>query len=199
MSKKNQLHAFDPEDPQGWIDFANLIKDNPNGCIPFLITRDDVELGDPYELINFIDKIPKKMLPLMRDRIHIAIDGYNDHPEEIYELPEVRAYFEAAETHGMMDWMYYCCLDTGSLSNVLLCTLKNFCKTSYADTPRIGVSFDKKEVAQWIANREDATGATFIEAGYTEDDVITRLVAVAHHFGLSPDDYSIGTIHNRRA
>lgn len=58
------------------------------------------------------------------DALVLAVDGYNDHSEEIYLIPDVRKYFQ--EMHRRWPWLLYFLHDyDGSLAIVYMCLLNS--------------------------------------------------------------------------
>ena len=93
----------------------------------FLITKEEVTAGDVSRLQDFFRmfEAAPDVLPDIRNKLTLAVHGYNEDQREVYEIPEVRTWFAKAES-AVLGWSYY--LDTESrystLKVFMMCTCK---------------------------------------------------------------------------
>jgi hypothetical protein len=66
----------------------------------YAVDRHDVETGNVAPLADFIGRIVynDKLCRKLQGRVELTIDGYNDDPRELWEIPEVTALKECGIT-----------------------------------------------------------------------------------------------------
>ena len=97
--------------------------------IVYVATKSEVESLDAARfLATFGAQVGMQELRRLRARVHFTTEGYDDREEELYEIPEVRAFY--ANLHGLHPcWIYMAraecpCLHAVALSivpNVTVC------------------------------------------------------------------------------
>jgi hypothetical protein len=65
----------------------------------YAVDKDDVMSGSTVHLKSFCDRISMNdtLLLKLQGRIEISISGYDDDPRELWEIPEVIAWFKKAD------------------------------------------------------------------------------------------------------
>lgn len=91
------------------------------------ITKDEVLSNDVSRLQDFFRmfEAAPDVLPDIRNKLTLAVHGYDDDTREVYEIPEVRAWFAKAED-AVLGWSYY--LDLESRYSTLKVFLMCICK-----------------------------------------------------------------------
>lgn len=79
------------------------------------------------------------------DSLILAVDGYDNHPEEIYLIPEVRKYFQ--EMHRRWPWLLFFLHDhDGSLAIVYMCLLNSVQCLKQEGSKRCAAIFEPAEI-----------------------------------------------------
>ena len=95
--------------------------------VVFLITKSEVLAGDVSRLQDFFRmfEAAPDVLPAIRNKLALAVHGYNEDPREVFEIPEVRKWFAIAEP-SVLGWSYFLDLNPrhSTLKVFLMCTCK---------------------------------------------------------------------------
>jgi hypothetical protein len=74
----------------------------------FVISREEIKLKDFSRLRSEFDlESPREKLRGMIGSVTFAIAGYEDLSEELFEIPDVRAYFARVNCHWPL-WLAFC-------------------------------------------------------------------------------------------
>ena len=79
------------------------------------------------------------------------VDGYNDSPDEIYEIPAVRAYYRKLD----QEWPYllfFTNTELESLAVITWCLMGNISCAKAVGTKAL-TKYDIPELLQWLSNR----------------------------------------------
>jgi hypothetical protein len=89
---------------------------------PVIITirREAIEECDPEPVVGLLDSYVAERLAHNRNRVQLEVAGYADDPRELYEILEIRQYFQALFRRygGLFYW-----LDTESGELLFLCLM----------------------------------------------------------------------------
>src|ERR1017187_4017731 len=79
----------------------------------FQIAKIEVDTGDVSRLKDFFQmfEAAPDVLPNMRNKLVLGVQGYDDDSREVYEIPEVRDWFSKAEK-AVLGWSYYLLLES---------------------------------------------------------------------------------------
>ena len=126
-------------------DTSNSI-DNKNKIIWF-IPQSDILDRDFYNIEEYLDQISQNQASLLEKawRIRFAIDGYNDDPRELFEIPEVCHWFLESMLSIGIPWFYL--LEEPEQFQILLLAC---CDTQVISRPIIS---SKKTVSVQYNNR----------------------------------------------
>lgn len=81
----------------------------------------------------------------------IFVSGYDDHGDEIYVIPEVRAFF--SELHKRWPWwLFFIHSSEASLAILYLCLLDRVESYKHANDPMCAAAFDPQQLLEYIHN-----------------------------------------------
>ena len=92
------------------------------------IYREQIEAGETKWVLKFLESLglfepvsaDLETLRSLQSKIGILIDGYNDDPRELFQIPEVRSFFQ--ELHEFWPYgLYFFSRDTNTLQLLVLC------------------------------------------------------------------------------
>lgn len=98
------------------VDFLNIV-----------ITKDEVlkqDISTPMKILEQLIASPNTASYFM-ERVDIAIDGYNERRDELWEIPEVRDYVVMLDA-AFPYWLYFLSKNGGGLYVVVKCFLLPF-------------------------------------------------------------------------
>ena len=150
----------------------------------FALKRAEIESGDLTRIFsNFGPMMPPKKLRAIQGKILFTIDGYDDNPAELYEIPVVREYFFMA--HRVWGgWLFFAELETACLKMVACCLSKNLTAKKLAGNQKHQVFLRRGELLDFM--EEGIAPAAFFHArtGGTKESGLKHLHSVARYLGL---------------
>lgn len=112
----------------------NNILQNEADLVIYIIPREDIESLNIDNTIGFFERLlaTKSLAKSLQGKIDFAIDGYDDDPRELWQIPEVRSWFKAVEKPAK-HWFYFLTNDTDSsgLPTLAFCR----CRSSWLINP----------------------------------------------------------------
>lgn len=110
----------------------------------------------------------------------LSMEGYDDDPRELHEVPEVRAFF-ATLASQVPWWVHLPTRDFGSI------TVWVFCLTSHRspmtkEGDRISVELDSQDMTRHIAKSVTAAAMLYHELGYTEAEAEKAITILGETF-----------------
>lgn len=153
--------------------------------IVYVTTREEIEKMDVSRfLANFGPQRSKKALRKMRGHIIFTVAGYDDVDSELFEVPDVRAYY--SYLHAIWPcWLYMSCLAFPSLRVVALSVIPNLSIVRSENACRIHVP--ESELLAFFTHSIPAAALLHHRVGLSKNYGFTYLKAVAKHLGI-PDD-----------
>lgn len=132
-------------------------------------------------------KLPRgKELRRLMGAFSFFVDGYNDSPEEIYSLPEVRDFY--AGLHSVWPyWFFFRDLRTESLSMVTACLMQNLEAGKVIGAPAAMLQLDSLELVRFVANGFAPMNAMCERAGMSEYEIWKRTREIFEYYGLPFD------------
>jgi hypothetical protein len=89
--------------------------------IQLIISRAEVEAGELQGPLSVLQQLATRDAALQfMEGVAIAIDGYNDDPRQLFEIPEVRDYVGKLDA-GFPYWLFFLTKTSESLWMILLC------------------------------------------------------------------------------
>jgi hypothetical protein len=102
--------------------------------IVILATREEIENQDLSRIEPLLNSLLKSPLDFYGS-VDIVVDGYDNDPRELWEIPEVRSWFQVLDKRWPY-WFYFSCTETAGLCTVMLCCVK----TEKVDATHLRVS-----------------------------------------------------------
>jgi hypothetical protein len=115
-----------------------------------------------------------------------GIEGWDDDPREIHSIPEVRKFYSAFHA-AWPNWLYFCNLETESLSMMILCCLPSLTAMKVEGNPVIAVNYDRLELLKFLKQDFLPMNVICERAGMFEDRIYDRTKAVFEYFNLPFD------------
>lgn len=94
-----------------------------------IVSKDEVLSEDVEPALGTLKRLTEssEAARLYREKVDIAFQGYDDHPEELFEIPEVRNYVYKLDEQFPF-WLYFLSKKHLGLQALLLCFLPPYLK-----------------------------------------------------------------------
>ena len=94
-----------------------------------VVSRDEVLSEDIFPALGTLKKLIEspKIAQSNKENIYIAFHGYNNYPEELFEIPEVRNYVYKLDGQFPF-WLYFLSKKHLGLQSLLMCFLPPYLK-----------------------------------------------------------------------
>jgi hypothetical protein len=144
---------------------------NSSPAVRITISREAIEHCDPEPVAQILESYLPELTEQNRNRVQFEVAGYTEDPRELYEIPQVRAYFQALfrRYSGLFYWM-----DTGSGMLLFLCLM--LYEPVWSEE---GVTVSLSDLQSFLADGYTALSAFCREHGLSPDatrDSITHWV-----------------------
>ena len=84
-------------------------------------------------------------LAAMMGKFQFLVEGWNDDPQELYSIPEVRKFYQ--HFHRVWPyWFFFCDLHTETLTMMTMCLMPNLSGYKRLGEPNAAVEYDPKEL-----------------------------------------------------
>ena len=144
------------------------------------------------KLAHFLKRFGTDTLP---DRPELAklmgsfqflIQGWDDDPQEIYAIPEVRKFYQ--QFHKIWPyWFFFCDLHTETLQMMVLCILPNLQGFKRVGQPKAAVEYNPLDLIRFIQRNFGPLNAMMDRAGMSEMEIYHRTRDLFHYFNLPFD------------
>jgi hypothetical protein len=162
---------------------------NPKDAIIVIFSKEQVRR---LKLAHFLKQFGPAALPTgpelatMMGKFQFLVDGWNDDPQELYNIPEVRKFYQ--HFHKVWPyWFYFCDLGTETLTMMALCLMPNLSSFKRLGQPLAKVEYDPLELLGFISRNFAPLNLMMERAGMSELDIYNRTRDVFHHFHLPYD------------
>ena len=151
--------------------------------IVYVTTREEIERQDISRFFaNFGPKQSRQKLRQLRGRVIFTVDGFDDTADEVYEIPEVRAYY--AMLHAKWPcWLFDACIASASLHVIALSVIPNLSVVRSGNECRIRVP--EAEIYAFFMHSLPAAALLNQRAGLSQQCGAQYLKAVARHLGIA--------------
>jgi hypothetical protein len=151
--------------------------------VVYVTTREEVERRDISRFFStFGPKQSWQKLRQFRGRVIYTVDGFDDTADEVYEIPEVRAYY--AMLHAKWPcWLYAACIASASLHVIALSVIPNLSVVRSGNECRI--LFPEAEICAFFMHSLPAAALLNQRAGLSHQCGAQYLKAVARHLGIA--------------
>lgn len=122
------------------------------------------------------------------DSLVLLVDGYNDHPDEIYAIPEIRSFFK--ELHRRWPWWaFFLSNENASMAVAYFCLIDCVDSFKRQDDPMCAASFDPRPLLEILRHDFGRMNYLWDIAGMSEDDNDRRSDEILNVFtgGVSHD------------
>ena len=144
------------------------------------------------KLAHFLKRFGPAALPegpelaAMMGSFQFLVDGWNDSPDEIYAIPEIRKFYQ--HFHDVWPyWFYFCDLHTETLQMMTFCLLPNLKGFKRVGEPKAAVEYDPMDLLNFIIKNFGPLNAMMERAGMSEMDIYNRTRDIFHYFNLPYD------------
>ena len=124
--------------------------------IVMVVSRDEVESLDLSGCLGVLDSLidSREKAMRFRDRVNFSVDGYNDDPRELFEIPEVRTFIRELDVKWPY-WFFFLSKTTDTLKMIMF----SLCRYQRA---RGGlIRYDPKDVKLFLYKHFDALNRIF--------------------------------------
>jgi hypothetical protein len=122
----------------------------------------------------------------MMNKFQFVVDGWNDDPQEVYAIAEIRRFYQHLHTVWPY-WFYFCDLRTETLQMITLCLLPNLKGYKRVGEPKSSVEYDPRDLLDFIARNFAPLNLMMERAGMSEMDNYNRTREVFLYYGLPYD------------
>ena len=151
----------------------------------WLIRREDIEAPDFSRLRStFSLDAPPDTLQQFLGNTAIAVDGYDDCTEELFEHASIRAYLRTVHMCWPI-WLAFCEIDSPGLRLCILCALDDFALVRRARARTLRAIFRKNDTRQLFSDALPLAGAFYLSAGLPPDSFRRHMEAVAKSIGIA--------------
>lgn len=154
--------------------------------VVYQFSRDRVEASDFSHFAGLYDPIvlPNgERLTAMMNTLVFLFDGYNDHPDELYAIPEIRRFclsFHSAWPY----WLYFCNVETESLRTMAFCCLKTLSVVKIKNAIKCRVEYDPKELVEFVYADFSSMNEMCERAGMDELAIYERSKVIFEYFNF---------------
>jgi hypothetical protein len=125
-------------------------------------------------------------LAAMMGKFQFLVEGWDDDPQELYSIPEVRKFYQ--HFHRVWPyWFFFCDLGTETLTMMTLCLLPNLSGYKRLGEPKAAVEYDPKDLLGFIMKNWVPLNMMMERAGMSEMDIYNRSRDVFLHYKLPYD------------
>jgi len=149
-----------------------------------IVTREEIEACDIRPFLEAFAPIHgRPRFPM--GEIHLLVSGYDDQPDELYLIPEVREYFQFLHSQWR-GWLYYFELETASLRMAFLCQCDHLQTVAVRGAENVQIGYRLAELVAFIDGSIEELGHLSDAASESDEAFERRFDEVMRYFGL-PD------------
>lgn len=157
--------------------------------IIYQFSRDKAERGDFRNFLSLygLDKLPTgRRLRLLMNSFVFCIEGYDDDPREIHDIPEIRRFYSAFHD-AWPYWLYFCNLDSDILRSMVMCCMDSIVSIKVDGQPHVGVEYDPLNLLRFLSGDFAPMNLICDRGQMFERLIYDRSKAVFEYFGLPFD------------
>jgi hypothetical protein len=125
-------------------------------------------------------------LAVMMGTFQFVVDGWNDDPNEVYAIPEIRKFYQYF--HEVWPyWFFFCDLTTETMQMMTLCLLPNIRGFKRLGEPKSGVEYDQADLLGFIEKNILPLNTLMERAAMSEMDIYNRTREIFLYFNLPFD------------
>lgn len=161
----------------------------PKDTVVVIFSKEQVR---QRKLAHFLKNFGPEALPdgpalaAMMGTLQFVVDGWNDDPQEIYAISEVRKFYQQLYEVWPY-WFFFCDLQSETLQMMTLCLLPNLTGFKRLGEPRAAVEYDPLDLIKFIERNFIPLNTMMERAGMSEMDIFNRTREIFHYFKLPFD------------
>ena len=158
-------------------------------ALVIVFTREQVR---HRKLAHFLKTFGPSALPegpalaAMMGSFQFLVDGWNDDPNELYAIPEIRKFYQHFH-EAWPYWFFFCDLHTETLQMMTLSLLPNLKGFKRVGEPKAAVEYDPMDLLNFITRNFGPLNAMMERAGMSEMDIYNRTRDIFLYFNLPFD------------
>ena len=144
------------------------------------------------KLAHFLKRFGTDTLPegaelaAMMGTFQFFIQGWDDDPQELYAIPEIRKFYQ--HFHKVWPyWFFFCDLRTETLTMMSLCLMPNIQSFKRLGEPQAAVECDPMDLIRFIQKNFVPLNTMMERAGMSEMDIYHRTRDIFRYFKLPFD------------
>jgi len=111
------------------------------------------------------------------------VEGWDDDPQELYAIPEVRKFYQ--HFHRVWPyWFFFCDLGTETLKMMTVCLLPNLKGFKRIGEPKAAVEYDPLELLRFVGRNFVPLNTMMERAGMGKADIHSRTGDLFRYFDL---------------
>ena len=144
------------------------------------------------KLAHFLKQFGSAALPdgpelaAMMGKFQFLVDGWNDDPQELYAIPEIRKFYQQFYS-AWPNWFFFCDLHTETLQMMTFCLLPNIKGFKRLGAPKAAVEYDPMDLIGFIQKNFAPLNGMMERAGMSEMDIYNRTKALFEYYQLPFD------------
>ena len=160
---------------------------NENQFVVYLVSRKEIRSGDISRFLAEFGISPDQpgRPRYAMGSVMFCVDGYDHSPEELYAIPEVRAYVRKVHAHWPC-WLYYSELFSDCLRILAFCVIDSIEAVKIAGEPMARVSYIPEDIVRFLDQGRAPLVRLTLAAGWDDQVFSDRLQAVTDYF-LNPE------------
>ena len=157
-----------------------------NAMIFYQFSRELVERGDftPFLKRFGREKLPEgKRLARMQGAISFLVEGYDNDPRELYEIPEVRTFYSRFFDQWPY-WLFFCALHNEGLAMMVACRTSNLQSFKRPGEATVGLNLSVGDMVQFLSEAFPPMNMMFERAKLPDARIAEQTRAVFDYFQL---------------
>lgn len=144
------------------------------------------------KIAHFLKRFGSSALPegpelaAMMGTFQFLVDGWNDDPQELYAIQEIRKFYQHFYS-AWPYWFFFCDLHTETLTMMTFCLLPNLKGFKRVGEPKAAVEYDPMDLINFITKNFGPLNAMMERAGMSEMDIYNRTRDIFLYFKLPFD------------
>lgn len=154
-----------------------------NQLVFYIISREEIASGDTSRfLAEFGMPAGQRRRPRYpMGSVMFSVNGYDHSPDELYSIPEVRAFFRKVHRQWPC-WLYYSETISDCLRIIAFCVIDSIAARKIAGLPMARVSYSVKDIVRFLNEGLEPLSMLTLAAGLDDQAYLDRFQAVMDYF-----------------
>lgn len=138
---------------------------------------------------HFLKQFGRDALPVgsdlasMMGKFEFIVEGFDDDPQEIYGIPEVRKFYQ--KLHRVWPyWFFFCDLGSQTLTMMTMCLLPNLTGFKRLGAPSVSVEINSADFLHFIKSNLKPLNFMMERADMSEREIANRTRDIFRHYNL---------------